>query len=161
MCEITVLKLCAHVTEGILSARVKLIYATTRKIVMAGTMTAMPKDEQWSVTWFLRLENLLSNIHVRICAVYVVQNVNAKSTVNQWVQRFKVESISTSTNLEVIDCQKEEPSVVCRRHQQTINGVHTTQYECDLTAIQERFMIITSLSVVWSWLRISNHVWNF
>ncbi len=61
------------------------------------TPTAAPKNEQWSVIRFLTLENnvLGSEIHKRICAVYGVQNVITKLTVNWWVQRFKVEQMST------------------------------------------------------------------
>ncbi len=46
-----------------------------RKIIMAATLTALPKDVQQSVQ-FLMLENVSdSEIRVRMCVAYGVQNV--------------------------------------------------------------------------------------
>ncbi len=42
-----------------------------RKITMAATLIAVPKDEQWSVIQFLLVENVsTSETHERMCAVY-------------------------------------------------------------------------------------------
>ncbi len=58
---------------------------------MAATLTAVPKDKQWSVIQCLMLENDSdSEIHMRKWVVYGAQNVITKLTVNQWVQRFEV-----------------------------------------------------------------------
>ncbi len=52
----------------------------TRKITIAATPTDVHKDEQKSVIWFLKLENVSgSEIHMRMCAVYGRQNVIIKS----------------------------------------------------------------------------------
>ncbi len=54
-----------------------------RKITMAVTPNAVPKDEQRSVIRFSLLENVLgSEIHTKMCVVYGAQNVITKSTVN-------------------------------------------------------------------------------
>ncbi len=71
-------------------------YTAIRKITMSVTLTALPKDKQQSVIQLLMLENVSgSKIHVRICAVYGVQNVITKSTVIRQVQRFKVGRMCT------------------------------------------------------------------
>ncbi len=54
-----------------------------RKITLAATPTAVPKDEQQSVVWFSILENVSDReIQVRMCVVYGMQHVITKSTVN-------------------------------------------------------------------------------
>ncbi len=70
----------------------------TRKIMMAVTPTAVPKDEQQSVIfWFLTLESVSgSEIPVRMHQVNGAQNVITKSIVNRWVQRLKAGQMSTS-----------------------------------------------------------------
>ncbi len=51
---------------------------------MATTLTAVLKDEQRSVVWFLILENISgSEIHTRMYVVYGMQNVITTSTVKQ------------------------------------------------------------------------------
>ncbi len=51
---------------------------------MAAMPMAVPEDEQRSVIQFLLLENVsVSESHLRMCAVYGVQNVITKSTVSQ------------------------------------------------------------------------------
>ncbi len=72
-----------------------------RKIMIAATATTVPKDKQQNVVWFLTLENVSGGkIHTRMCMVYGAQNVITKSTVNKWVQRFKVAQMSTSGKLQ-------------------------------------------------------------
>ncbi len=95
-------------------------YMATRKITIAGTWTAVAKDEQWSVIRFLMLENVSCSVtYTRMCVVYSVKNVITKSTtVNWWVQRFKARQTNMSDD-EAVDYQKEGPNVVCHRHQQT------------------------------------------
>ncbi len=81
-------KLCVHVTEGIPSAHEKfysnrLKIRVARKIMMAVTLTAVPKYELRNVIRFLMLEYVSSNeIHTRMCMIYGPQNVITKSTVN-------------------------------------------------------------------------------
>ncbi len=78
------MKLCAHVTEDRPSTNTKyrsnLLKITPRKIMIAVTQTAVPKDEEQSVIYFLMLENVLgSEIYARMCVVYGMQNVITKS----------------------------------------------------------------------------------
>ncbi len=76
-----------------------------RKITMTTALTAVPKDEEWSVIQLLTLENISGSVsHMRMCMVYGGQNIIPKSIVNQWVHRFKVGQISTS----------DEPSTIHR-----------------------------------------------
>ncbi len=64
---------------------------------MAVTPTAVGKDKQRTVIEFLVPVNLSGiEIHTRMCVVYGAQNVITKSTVNRWVQRFKVRRTCTS-----------------------------------------------------------------
>ncbi len=47
---------------------------------MTATLTAVPKDKQLNVIWFLTVENVLgSEIHTRMCVVCGVQNVITKT----------------------------------------------------------------------------------
>ncbi len=63
----------------------------------AVTPAAVPKEEQQSVIQILTIKNVSgSEICTRMCVVYGVQNVIRKSTINQWVQRFKIGQTSTS-----------------------------------------------------------------
>ncbi len=87
---------------------------------MAVTVTAVPKNKQQSVIWFLTLENVFGvEIYVRICMVYGVQIVITKSTVTDRYRDSRQDDRVRMTNLEVVDLCKERPSVVCRRYQET------------------------------------------
>ncbi len=84
------------------------------------TPIAVPQNELRSVIGFLMLENLSScEIHMRMCILYGAQNVIAKSTVNRWVQRFKVAQTNTSDESQAVNHRKEGPNIVRCRHQQT------------------------------------------
>ncbi len=71
-------KLKAYVTEGIPNTHAKFCssrlknYVARRKIMMVGTPTVVPEDEQRNMIWFWVIENVLGReIHTRLCVIYV------------------------------------------------------------------------------------------
>ncbi len=87
----------ASFTEDIPSPHAKFCSNRLKITTLATIPTNVPKDEQQSIIRVLTLENVSgSEIHTRMCVVYVVHNVITISTVNRWVQRFKAGWTNTS-----------------------------------------------------------------
>ncbi len=75
------------------------------------------------------LENVLgSEIHVRMCVVYGAHNVITKSTMNLWIQKFKVGQISMSDKPQSSRPSKERPSMICCRYQQIHLSIQKMPY---------------------------------